>query len=805
MIIKEAIMYNTCRFIVLVFIPIVFLRGGYTINYAQSEFSFYKDHGYDRIKALEFALSGNPGAPELPVICLKYIIPPNTKAESLIISQFTITQIPGEYHIYPAQPSHIPGDSLAWVPPDTAIYNSDSLYPASFIKITGQGVMDGARIVTVNVTPVQYRPKTGRVYLITKANFEFALKFAPLPDLRPLRRGFQEQKVYDATLSSVVENDNELLSYYQKPALFEEQDLVVTEPPKGPSVIITDYYLTNVFQTYADWMTDQGVPTVIASIRQINYYYTGVDNAERMRNYIKDCWQNFGGTWFLLGGDYPYVPIRYACSMNNNPDPGVNHPCDMYFSNLDLTWNADGDGFWGELNDDYPQTDQFPDVFVGRLTVCGYDEIQNWTNKVLYYEKIPIFLQATTALWLVAPLDFGMGDAISRFPLFFNHIQRNNYPADDTKIDLDQGYGIVNIHCHGETRNFETTDTEFGDTNYVHRWWDQPPTHDNAGLNQLNNTNNYYPVYSLSCNNAGYDPNTPDFVTDTCVADAFVDAYASKGACAFIGNTRYGYIPQSKNLEYEFYKVLFKLSKGPSARLGYAEAISKTGSRIIWMQMPYRHMCYTNNLFGSPHTEVWTNWPGTMQVSHPVQIIVGVPLQFTVTVLDESGSPLRYAKVCLNKPNDIYQVGETNASGQAVFNITPQTTGTMKVTVTRPHNIDLNYAQFCPSQTTCQVVTGGGGQSQQANELRPRRLSIISLATVVNEEISVRFGIPEQGDVTLILHDVKGAVVQRSTIADLKSGYYRRCLNVAGLPNGIYVLVLRQNTSVATKKLVVVR
>ena len=42
MIVREVNMNNVCRFIVLVFIPIVFLRGGgYTINYAQSEFSFY--------------------------------------------------------------------------------------------------------------------------------------------------------------------------------------------------------------------------------------------------------------------------------------------------------------------------------------------------------------------------------------------------------------------------------------------------------------------------------------------------------------------------------------------------------------------------------------------------------------------------------------------------------------------------------------------------------------------------------------------------------------------------------------------
>ncbi len=125
-------MHKIYSIILLVFVPIM-LRG-YTIDHTLSDLSFYKDHGYDRIKALKFALWGNPGAPELPVINLHYIIPANSHAESLIISQINIAQIAGSYCIYPAQPAGIPGESIPWVEPDTVIYNSDSLFPKSFIE-----------------------------------------------------------------------------------------------------------------------------------------------------------------------------------------------------------------------------------------------------------------------------------------------------------------------------------------------------------------------------------------------------------------------------------------------------------------------------------------------------------------------------------------------------------------------------------------------------------------------------------------------------------------------------------------------
>jgi len=139
----------------------------------------------------------------LPVVYLNYIIPPNAKAESIIVSQFQFVQIPGEYYIYPAQPVRSIGETLPWVPPDTIVYNSDNTFPGEFIKIVGEGIMDGARIVTVEVCPLQYRPKTKRLFLVKSIGFEFAFGSNNPPEVRARIRGRYEQAVYDApTLSS---------------------------------------------------------------------------------------------------------------------------------------------------------------------------------------------------------------------------------------------------------------------------------------------------------------------------------------------------------------------------------------------------------------------------------------------------------------------------------------------------------------------------------------------------------------------------------------------------------------------------
>jgi len=86
------------------------------VDYSPAEFSFYKENNFDRIRAPKFCLRGEPGTPELPAVYLNYIIPPNAKAESLIVSQFQFVQIPGEYYIYPAQPPTVIGETVPWVP-----------------------------------------------------------------------------------------------------------------------------------------------------------------------------------------------------------------------------------------------------------------------------------------------------------------------------------------------------------------------------------------------------------------------------------------------------------------------------------------------------------------------------------------------------------------------------------------------------------------------------------------------------------------------------------------------------------------
>ena len=60
--------------------------------------------------------------------------------------------------------------------------------------------------------------------------------------------------------------------------------------------------------------------------------------------------------------------------------------CDLYYADLDGSWNADGDGIFGEIDDD---VDLYPDVFVGRASATLTSHVEAFVSKILSYERDP--------------------------------------------------------------------------------------------------------------------------------------------------------------------------------------------------------------------------------------------------------------------------------------------------------------------------------------------------------------------------------------------------------------------------------
>jgi len=748
------------------------------------------------------------------------------KADSISITIKQMSQIWGSYYLYPAQPD-VPLCSIPpWVPPDSIIYNSDSLYPNKFVEIVNCGIFDGARLVTIAVYPLQYRPRSRRVFLVSNITFEFRLS----PDNIPRRaqiRGINAQRTYDAILSAVVENDEEIPLYYQSPTL------VPDAPPPQPLTPATYTIITNdaisgmmeAFQPFADWLTDKGIPAVVYPL-SLALNFPGEDDAEKLRNFIIDAYTNYGTVWVLLGGDGFFlpappglpsyiVPFRKGWARDDCDQDTFTPPSDLYFSDMNGKWDYDGDRRYGEPTHD--RVDIYPEVFVGRILTRNPAETQNWVEKILDYERygssdLSLFRQTT---WIYDSLRSNLypwPQTRARFPNYFTHYNFDAVGANIAVRALNCGTGLYQIYCHGSSTVIATR----GRPEWwkVHSFWDEYRNEQHDGLNWLDNFWRYYVVYSIGCYNAAYDDfrfgNNPgdNIITDTTIADAFTDSYAGKGAVAFLGNTRYGYYDASRYLHDMFCQLLFASTGSPQAgvySLGAAEGWSKAyynGSYV-------RH---SHNLFGSPENEPWINKPGTLIVEHPTYIPVGQTVQFTVRVSTENG-PLPSVRVCLHKndvlPHEIYEIGWTDESGQVTFEVFASTEGVLKVTCFRPRAVQEqvvpNYDQYLPSQTICRVGIDVGGEQAEKSEL-PKELSLTLHSSIsASNNLKLSYGIPKDSRIKLVLYDRLGRLLTILKDEKTKAGNYTDVFNLNRLSYGIYWLVLKSSNETRTKKLVIVR
>jgi hypothetical protein len=145
-----------------------------------------------------------------------------------------------------------------------------------------------------------------------------------------------------------------------------------------PYVIVTDQSLATAFQPLADAHTSAGLIAEVHTLQEIRAAYPiARDDAERIRNYLKDTFATRGLRFVLLGGDDPLIPIRRA-SLQTVIGP-ILLPTDQYYACLGGTWNADGDSLWGEQPQD--SVSLLPDLAIGRAPVTTVPEAQAFVAK----------------------------------------------------------------------------------------------------------------------------------------------------------------------------------------------------------------------------------------------------------------------------------------------------------------------------------------------------------------------------------------------------------------------------------------
>ncbi|MHA1194292.1 MAG: C25 family cysteine peptidase [Promethearchaeota archaeon] len=471
-----------------------------------------------------------------------------------------------------------------------------------------------------------------------------------------------------------------------------------------------------------EWKNQKGVKTIILS----NFSeYAGADNAEKIRNMIKDYHERENIQWVLLAGDAEegIIPIRYSY----NPDTVVvsgqteystwdeyYKPTDFYYSALSGNWNNDGDGNWGENPENngngIDEIIWIPDVYVGRLPASNANELQIMVNKTLKYEINPEPGSWMNQMLLAAGVSsFSPAEDEARLTEYiwqnytlnnmnFTHLVKTttsftpSLPPEPNVLDnlnstsfikgVNEGYSTIIIAGHADPTRI--TDAS-GVTFY-------------SNTDASSNVNKLSLIYGDACTTSSYDQG------DSSIGERLIKQL-NAGAIGYIGGLRVTwYLDYDTELEKLnrgnaklFWKQFFK-------EMDFQQGKALYNSKVAYLESDYfqrgetsislewqRKNILTYNLLGDPEVDIYTDIPVSVPNYFVLPIHEGQLVSFSV--INNKGRITPNARVHLTTLDGKYFTAYANKEGIVKFRLPAQSNEKYNVTITG-HNLIPTYLNF---------------------------------------------------------------------------------------------------------------
>ena len=296
-----------------------------------------------------------PGRPKLPMFTKVFVLPFGSKIVDVDVTFADINEMELEKKVQPA-PEPNPVSSMIQISDDTSmneeIYKSSELYPSScFSYSIGAGLKDNNHVnyLSVQCYPVRYSPANNRIYYTNDINIK---------------------AIYDEPTHPIAFSD--------------EYDLVVIAPSE----------FSNELQPLINHKISMGVNTFLKTTEDIYSGYSGFDQAEKIKYFIKYAVETMGVDYVLLVGSVDKLPIRisYATFWGDGLITDLYY-ADIYDENGSFcSWDGNKNGIFGETYHDHHEfydidgVDLYPDVNLGRLPCINTKEVKKVVNKIIHYE-----------------------------------------------------------------------------------------------------------------------------------------------------------------------------------------------------------------------------------------------------------------------------------------------------------------------------------------------------------------------------------------------------------------------------------
>ncbi len=457
-------------------------------------------------------------------------------------------------------------------------------------------------------------------------------------------------------------------------------------------MILAPDSLADLYQPLADYQTRTGRPSVVRTLSTIRSLDPrSNDLPQAIRSFLRSGYELWGTRWAILAGDHDAIPLRIVRVLLPLPEE---IPSDLYYGDLDGTWDTNGNGVYGEVAD---SLDMIPDIAVGRLPAATRAEAAVMVDKAIRYATGLTTASVGKNLMLAEvlfPPTWQPGQLISidgaqqaeslvaRAPAcamtrrrYENHTAYGgSLPLTKANAvsDLADGYHVVAHFGHGSRSQLS-----LGSEIITGPELEAISSGDSTGLWIANN-----------CASAAVDFD--------CVAERLLRK-PQGGTVAYVGATRDAWPDNSAAVSERIFDHLFGASPLPLGNaVDAARSVLLPAARSETLA---RWGYFETVLLGSPLLRIWKCPPQTLAVTRPATVPLSAGT-FAVTVMS-GGAPVESALVVAWKAGEDFRAVYTNASGQVTVPFHPGTTGPFSFAVdaegARPYLDSLVVTSAAPA------------------------------------------------------------------------------------------------------------
>lgn len=711
----------------------------------------------------------DPNRPALPVRRCSYYLP-TADAGKFTTRVLTADTLAIEFIPALSKPDQTTSsENEACVQADIIVDGSAGVYPSGAATDAVQQI-DGAQLWTILVFPIQFLPDGRMIF-----NREIEIRYdggtsaaVPIKGYPPFRNSENFGGVFSKSTAAGGG---------------------VGTPLGNKLVIVTSPALMDSFSGLLELKRRTGFDAAVAITDSIFQRYSGVDNAERLRNYLIDFYQ-FGGRYVILGGDESQVPIRYAHNYNVSSPPDLYNSiiCDLYFADVDGNWDADGDGVWGEPTEDSP--DLGADLAVGRLPFSRPEQVLAYTSKLEAYLFHPgngdaTYLNRTIFFTSDQMRDYFSGgqqyevakNIPENFPADLESLAESPTGSDPAPVspsnsqaisDLSAGYGLVNILAHGRPDGFIIRSSDYNENPKTYLLTGLDKT-DSSAFDCLSRNNKISFYYSIACEQGAIDLESLYNMPVPSVAERLL-SLDSAGAIGLIAFTRWGWVGSSYKLMASFYAHLFGDADGYPIE---AMKLSKADYSY------YRDQIYGQNYFGDPTIRVYRQTPSQAVITMPASYVPGHSFDIHVSL---AGSPLVSTPVVITYGDEAATI-ITDGNGVAAFVPPTDSIGSLYITAYVPGELSATR-ELSPT-----IVADAGDQGNS----QPRAFALRqNYPNPFNPTTTISFTTARAGQINLQIYNILGQCVAHLVDGWLAAGEHAVSWNGTGtdgapVSSGIYL------------------